>query len=276
MSRFFLMAFFYLSIFISSATSAWEWQVPPYPAAATTNPDPAQAERDHMLSLAVLDMVYRDWQESASRKYRGHNIGSILVDKNSNPVFWARNSVGRLDDSSQHGEVRTIQAFLQCPGIGKYADGYKIYTTLEPCAMCTGMMAMTKVSDVTYVQIDPEYGGAPEALAAIGFPRQFKAYTPVGLPQKKQLELGWSAYKSENPGPDASITDYLSSQDARLVYLSAYKDLKSFVPRYAGNDVLKINIIRFLDKTVTKETYNKTMLKRCPRKPKPLTTTFDN
>ena len=125
---------------------------------------------------------------------------------------------------------------------------------------------MTKVADVTYVQIDPEYGGAPEALAAIGFPRQFKAYTPVGLLQKSQLESGWNTYKIQHPGPETSITDYLSSSDARIVYLSAYKDLKSFSPVYPGNDVLKANIIRFLDKTVTKETYNRAMLKRCPRK----------
>jgi tRNA(adenine34) deaminase len=97
-----------------------------------------------MLSLAVLYMVYKDWQGSAKAR-RGHNIGSILVDKNSVPVFWARNSVTVLDDSSQHGEVRTIQSFLNCPGVGRYVNGYSVYTTLEPCAMCTGMMAMAQV-----------------------------------------------------------------------------------------------------------------------------------
>jgi tRNA(Arg) A34 adenosine deaminase TadA len=253
--------------------SAWEWTVPPYPAAPSANSNPVQAERDNMLSLAVLDMVYRDWQSDITKKsYRGHNIGSILVDKNSIPVFWARNAVGRLDDSSQHGEVRTIQAFLECPGIGKYVDGYKIYTTLEPCAMCTGMMAMTKVSAVTYVQVDPEYGGAPEALAAIGFPRQFLSSTPVDLSQKKQLEQGWSDYKSANPGSGTSITDYLASIGAKEIYKSAYNDLINYSPKYPENKELRIRIINFLDKTVTRETYHGNMLKRCPKKPKPLAT----
>ena len=56
--------------------------------------------------------------------------------------------------------------------------------------MCTGMMAMTQVSNVVYVQEDPEYGGAPEALKMITFPRQFNTYTPIGLPQKIALEQG--------------------------------------------------------------------------------------
>jgi tRNA(Arg) A34 adenosine deaminase TadA len=221
-----------------------------------------------MLSLAALDMVYRDWQANKAKSYRGHNIGSILADKNSKPVFWARNSVGRLDDSSQHGEVRTVQAFLECPGIGKYVDGYKIYTTLEPCAMCTGMMAMTKVADVTYVQVDPEFGGAPEALAAVGFPRRFAAYTPSGLRQKKELENGWSAFKRANPGAATSITDYLSSTDAQAIFASAYQNLRDYVVIHPENVSLKAEIIHFLDKTVTKETYHSSMLKRCPKQPK--------
>ena len=84
-----------------------------------------QLERDQILSLSTLTMVYKDWQSSPNG--RGHNIGSILVDKDSKPVFWARNSVTVRGDATQHGEVRLIQAFLDCPGIGKYVDGYSIY-----------------------------------------------------------------------------------------------------------------------------------------------------
>ena len=230
------------------------------PDAPIANINPVQAERDEMLSLAVLQMVYKDWQGAAAG--RGHNIGSILVDKNSVPVFWARNSVTVLDDSSQHGEVRTIQSFLNCPGVGKYVNGYSVYTTLEPCAMCTGMMAMTQVSNVVYVQEDPEYGGAPEALKMITFPRQFNTYTPVGLAQKTNLEQGWSYYKiGKNPAP--SITDYLKSDDAKNIYNSAGLSLNSYKVKNRANNVVKKNILAFM-KTVTKETYNTAMLKRCP------------
>ena len=237
------------------------YPIPPPPP--TANSDPIQAEKDEMLSLAVLQMVYKDWQASATGR-RGHNIGSILVDKNSVPVFWARNAVTVLDDSSQHGEVRTIQSFLNCPGIGRYVDGYSVYTTLEPCAMCTGMMAMTKVQNVIYVQEDPEYGGAPEALKIITFPRQFNTYTPIGLPQKTALEQGWSDYKVGKI-PEPSITDYLRSDGAKNIYDSAGLSLSGYVIKHSVNELLKTKILAFMKK-VTRETYNKAMLARCPKR----------
>ena len=258
-TRYFLP--FLLLILWSYNASSYTLTNPIPPLPPTANSDPIQAEKDEMLSLAVLQMVYIDWQASAIGG-RGHNIGSILVDKDSVPVFWARNAVTVLDDSSQHGEVRTIQSFLNCPGIGKYVDGYSVYTTLEPCAMCTGMMAMTKVKNVTYVQEDPEYGGAPDALKIITFPRQFKTYTPTGLAQKTALEQGWADYKTGKT-PEPSITDYLRSDEAKNIYDSAGLSLSTYDVKHSENQVVKTKIVAFM-KTVTKETYNKAMLKRCP------------
>jgi len=46
----------------------------------------------------------------------------------------------------------------------KYLDGYTIYTTLEPCAMCSGMMALTKVKRAVYGNPTHLYGRAIERL----------------------------------------------------------------------------------------------------------------
>ena len=123
--------------------------------------DPIQQERDLILSLTAMAVVRADWQDDDTG--RGHNIGSVLVDAKGIPVFWARNASRRLDNGSQHGEVRLIQNFLNCKGIGRYAKGYTVYTTLEPCAMCTGLMILTQVTRVVYVQEDPGYGDTAEA-----------------------------------------------------------------------------------------------------------------
>lgn len=248
----------------SQTTAAWEFHNPPNPPPPVANTNPVIEEKDRMLSLAVLNMVFRDWQDG-SPSSRGHNIGSILTDAEYNPVFYARNSVTTLNNGSQHGEVRTIQAFLECPTIGRSIPAnYRIYTTLEPCAMCSGMMAMTQVSNVVFVQVDPEFGGALDALEAIWYPRRFKTYTPVGLPAKIALENGWENYKKQRP--NESITAYLASAGAKQIYSSSYRSLVGLNIRYPENISLKFKILKFLNE-VGPERYGKEMLRGCPVNP---------
>lgn len=222
---------------------------------------PEQAERDDIFSLAVLDMVYRDWQSSPDG--RGHNIGSILVDRDNRPIFWARNSVTVTGNATQHGEVRLIQAFLDCSGVGKYMTGYTIYTTLEPCAMCTGMIAMTKLDRVVYVQADPEFGHALAGLEHVHFPRLFNQGTPQKLEQKQALESGWAGYRDAHPG--SAITDYLLSDDAKAIYASASGELGRFKPGHAVNQDVLTQTQAFLA-AVGPETFGEKMHDRCPVK----------
>ena len=227
---------------------------------AQTNPvNLIQKERDNILSLAALAMVYKDWQTSSTG--RGHNIGSILVDKHDMPVFWARNSVTVRNDATQHGEVRLIQAFLKCPGVAKYMDGYTIYTTLEPCAMCTGMIAMTKVDRVVYVQDDPEYGHARQALAYIKFPRLFVQTSPKGLKEKTDLERDWRAYSKKK---GSAITDYLLTDEARVIYAAADQDLTSYKIKYPENEGILIATQKFI-KDAGPETFDQKVMERCPK-----------
>lgn len=198
---------------------------------APEGPDPAQVERDHILSLTAMAIVHRDWQRSPDG--RGHNIGAVLANRDSVPVFWARNAISASGDATQHGEVRAIQEFLNCPAIGRYADGFTVYTTLEPCAMCTGMMSLARVSRVVYVQADPEYGDVHDALAQIGYPVLFEEYSPSELQQKKLLDSGYENFKQETP--EESIIAYLLSPDAEQIFASAETDLDRFRPQYEEN-----------------------------------------
>lgn len=193
--------------------------------------DPAQAECDEIFSLLAMAVVHRGWQSSADG--RGHNIGAVLVNESFEPVFWARNTVGRSDNATQHGEVRLIQEFLNCPAIGRYAEGFTVYTTLEPCAMCAGMMALARVGRVVYVQADPQYGNVRKALDEIEYPLLFTEHTPAALPQKKLLDAGYQAFGKAND--DASVVEYLLLPDAERIFASAEKDLNRYRPRHAEN-----------------------------------------
>lgn len=217
------------------------------------------AERDIIFSLTTMAMVRKDWQSSVQG--RGHNIGSILVDNNNNPVYWARNAIRSTNDSTQHGEVRLIQNFLACKGVDKYVDGYTVYTTLEPCAMCSGMMAIAKVNRVVFIQADRLYGNVLKALRDINYPRLYSETTPSTLEQKILLENEYAKFTASNT--TQSITNFLLSDTAKSIYDSAYTALSNFRVKYKENEQILSKAMSFLDK-VTVETYGEEMKLRCP------------
>lgn len=237
-------------------------------ATCCSQPTPQQAERDKIYGLTALAVIYKDWVSSSSG--RGHNIGSVLVRNSDNmPVFYARNSVNVRHNASQHGEVRTIQAFLDfCRSTSsprpKYVDEYTVYTTLEPCAMCTGMMAMTKLTRAVFVQIDPEFGKALRGLQLVKFPRVFTQNTTPGLQQKTDLENGWVAYRTANPG--SAITDYLLSDGAKNIYATAETAITNYNVVYPENAAIKAAAISYLNTVgaAGPEVFGEAMATRCP------------
>lgn len=220
----------------------------PLPAQAAPAPTQIQQERDTVLSLACLSVVYKFWQTTSAPGSRGHNIGCVLVDSNSLPVAWNVNCVTILDNGTQHGEVRVMQEFLSSTNAsGKYIDGYSVYTSLEPCAMCTGMMTMTKAKRCVYVQADPGFGSAIKGLNLVNYPRVFASYTPVALRQKRALETQFAAFSRTNP----SITDYLLTTNAEAIYASALSDLNSYQVKYATNVAFYSAVTNFIATQVT-------------------------
>lgn len=135
------------------------------------------------------------------------------------------NCVAVLNNGTQHGEVRATQQFFNSTNAsGKYLVGYSIYSSMEPCAMCTGMLTMVQLKRCVYVQVDPGYGNAIKGLKDVGYPRVFEAYTPVRLQQKIEMEAEFDRFRITNK----SITDYLLTPSARKIYASAENDLMNY------------------------------------------------
>src|SRR5258708_13757902 len=131
------------------------------------NPGSAQAEGEEIFTLLAYSVVLKDWQSSgpasSGTAARGYNIGSVLVDPSQrHAVYWGLNSVYLTGNRTQHGEVRLMTCFFERmreagTPLGTLA-GYTVYTTLEPCAMCSGMMVLTSVPRTVYGQEDPGFG----------------------------------------------------------------------------------------------------------------------
>jgi tRNA(Arg) A34 adenosine deaminase TadA len=206
---------------------------PPY------TPTPQQEELDNIYTLLAYSVVYVNWQTSAGDASRGYNIGSVLVDPANDVVCWGVNSVNVTQSGTQHGEVRLITNYQA--NVRRFSlKGYVIYTTLEPCAMCSGMMTLQSVARTIFGQRDPDFGDAIQHLTlnskSIGgycpYPRgvisaeAHNAFTA-------RLDQEYCKYYNATSSP--SLTDWLASDVAHGIYADAYQQLLKYEVKYPEN-----------------------------------------
>lgn len=92
-----------------------------------------QAKQRHILMVLAYSIVLADWHLESVRPERGHNVGAVLIDRETGlPVFWARNCNAIKNNGTQHAETQLMWHFLE-ESEHKYLDKYEIYTILEPC-----------------------------------------------------------------------------------------------------------------------------------------------
>lgn len=206
---------------------------------------PIQEERDNIYMLLAYSVVLEDWQQKGE-KQRGHNIGSILVDQNGMIVYSAHNSNMVTGNGTQHGEVRLMIGYLD--KVKTYSlKGYTVYTTLEPCAMCAGMMALQNINRTVYGQVDPGFGKAIERLAldSHDLPNGYCPY-PRGVisdPSKTDIYQQLNSAYVEAGG---NITDFLLTDEARKIYENARRELLAFHVIHPENEKVLKNAINFL------------------------------
>ena len=84
-------------------------------------------------------------------------IGAIVVDNEGNIVAKTYNTVHTKKCQTEHAEVKAIKK--ACKKLGDWRlDGYTLYVTLEPCAMCMGLMRLCRVSRLVYGADSPLFG----------------------------------------------------------------------------------------------------------------------
>lgn len=192
-----------------------------------------QAERDEIYLLTAYGVVLNDWQDGKQKNKRGHNIGSILVAPDGRIVNWARNCNAALSNGTQHGEVRLMMGYLNRVG-GYSLKGHTIYTTLEPCAQCSGMMILCSLYKTVYGQTDPGFGNALERLALDSKEWNKNGYEPY--PREVISERSKSKYCDmlDNAYQQAggSITKFLLTDQAKSIFMQAVNQLNNYQLKY--------------------------------------------
>lgn len=205
------------------------------------------SERDEILMLLAYSVVFDDWQSEEDGNKRGYNIGAVLFDNVSLNIIGAqRNTTKVCDDKTQHAEVRLMQQCLnnECRGNGetRYLNETTIYTTLEPCMMCSGMMVFLNVKNAIYGQTDPLYGKNIERLKqsfnGIAAHDRAKQLSSIPSPFEERMNLD-SIFKNyiEQTGND-DITAFLTTNEAKSVYASAKIKLLNMKVKHQENKAI--------------------------------------
>lgn len=215
--------------------------------------DPVKQEIDEIYSLVTYALVYANWQSGSvpRNQRRGYNIGAVLVDKDNLPVYYGLNCINSTDNATQHGEVRAITEYLEknrCFNL----DGFTIYTSLEPCIMCAGMMTMTDIDRVVYGQKDVDFSNGLERLALDT--RPFGGYAP--FKRTTWADASPSAFRSQldtlyqqflATEQEKILAKFLVSAAAEQTFKEAHEAFVNYQPKHAQNKLIYQSAKQFYD-----------------------------
>ena len=126
-------------------------------------PAPVQADADHGFMQLAL--------EEARAAFRADEvpIGAVVVapsevEPSSYEVLArAHNLTRTLKDPTAHAEVLALRAAAKLRNDGRdyeRLEGCIVYSTVEPCFMCSGALVLARVERVCFGVRDPKFGGA--------------------------------------------------------------------------------------------------------------------
>lgn len=187
-----------------------------------------------------------------SMDYRGHNILAVAADPQGRIVDFDFNHNTLFNSSAQHAEARLVKRLYSLASVGgawaptdpssssgSTLQGFTVYTSLESCSQCSGIMALAGVENVVFMQQDPGQYLIGRILHNLT-PASFQAPLPIsgvdidldaftdlanaltyfynGLPQKPFF-VPTSGTDIDN---FPSITSFLCTSAARAIYATGF------------------------------------------------------
>jgi tRNA(Arg) A34 adenosine deaminase TadA len=133
------------------------------PIQSNAPPQPTQRYRGDMIEDPDPAVARVNWD-----RYLGHNIACIAVDGNGEIIDFDFNHNDFFRSSAEHAESRMVRRLFsltdifdswktgRVPGKPRAASLTKVtlYTSLESCAQCSGVMSLAGVKQVVYLQND--------------------------------------------------------------------------------------------------------------------------
>lgn len=251
-----------------------------------------QAERYRIYSVALMAITLHYWNgnkygrnvqyplnepirgdapSKMADDYIGHNIAALIVDGDGHVIDFDFNHNEIFNSSVEHAESRLLRRVFSLSQIhdgwdmGRqvqdryYATELKkasLYTTLESCAQCSGIMALAQLKEVIFLQTDPgEYsignimrnmtegtclqspGPIPAKWFGLAhFESLDTAYQKfVGRPHIKETAMVLQSNGDERPDSyTTSITSFLCTKAARDIFARGDREFRTFKVQHPG------------------------------------------
>ena len=216
--------------------------------------------------------------------YYGHNILALAVDFDGRIIDFEMNHNSLYNSSAEHAEARLIKRIFSLSSINETwglnlnlqsktdyntFEDVSVYTTLESCSQCSGVMALAQVKEIIYLQSDNGMFLIGNILRNLTEDTKLKAPNPIdgseiSFPYFEELnqsfELFCSNISNTNPffipddstqKPDISksVTSFLCTQSAYNIFKKAELELSNFIdgkknleyPNFAPKKEIKNN-----------------------------------
>ena len=121
-------------------------------------------------------MVFKSFMEIALQEARGAAkrgeipVGAVVVSADGRVVARAGNYTRESCDPSAHAEVLAIRKACALLGQERLNE-HDLYVTLEPCAMCAGLIAAARIRRLYYAASDPKSGGVEHGARVFNHPQ---------------------------------------------------------------------------------------------------------
>lgn len=235
---------------------------------------PEEIERHRIYSALLMAILFHYWNgnkrgrygsypfrekqkqadgEYAGGDYLGHNIAALAVSEDGRVIDFDFNHNELLNSSVEHAESRLVRRIFSLAQLndgwatrriparkattyGNVLNGVTLYTTLESCSQCSGIMALGLVKEVVFLQRDPGQSSIGNILRAL-LPAHATYNGPLPIPgdllgieEFSKLDDAYKAFSAEvsikpfyvSPDSEAdhssSITSFLCTDAARDIF----------------------------------------------------------
>lgn len=160
--------------------------------------------------------------------YLGHNIAALAVDGNGEVIDFDFNHNEAFNSSVEHAESRLLRRVFSLGQLsdtwdlhdsenadqqyGSMLSNVTVYTSLESCSQCSGIMTLAGVKEVVYLQDDPQMyriGNILRRLTETNDPKETYLQAPLPVPG---VAVGLPAYAELN----AALDDFRAGQVGKV------------------------------------------------------------
>jgi tRNA(adenine34) deaminase len=106
-------------------------------------------------------------------------VGALIVDSENNIISTGYNEREAHQDPTAHAEIVAIRRAAQKLGTWRL-DGCKLVVTLEPCAMCAGAIAQSRINTLIFGAWDEKAGAVGSVWDVLRDPRAIHKMEVVG------------------------------------------------------------------------------------------------